>query len=317
MQALVYQNKRLIFKDDWPKPQPVAGEALVRVLMAGICNTDLEITRGYLNFAGVLGHEFVGVVEESSNPSLLSKRVVGEINCACGECSCCQVGLGRHCPQRKVLGIAGKDGAFAEYLTVPEQNLHLVADNVANQAAVFCEPLAAAWEILEQTPVTPQDDVLVLGDGKLGMLIAQVLKTTGCRLLAVGKHKEKLALFESWGIQTGLLTDLGMRLFDIVVDATGSPQGLRTAIEHTRPRGRIILKTTVAEKQPFSMAAVVINELTIIGSRCGLFPPALEALSGRKVSIESLISAIYPLAKGLEAFQKAMQPGVLKVLLQT
>lgn len=315
MQVLLWQNKQLQFRNDYPQPVPGPGEALIQVLLAGICNTDLEIQRGYLDFSGVPGHEFVGRVVESANPQLVGQRVVGEINCACGSCSYCQAGLQRHCPQRTVLGIVGKDGAFAQYLTLPEQNLHLVPDSVSNEEAVFTEPLAAAWEILEQVEISPQDEVLVMGDGKLGLLIAQVIRTTDCQLLVVGKHPENLDLLQSLGIQTKPLDQLRQERFDIVIEASGSSQGLGLAIEHTRPRGKIVLKTTVAEEQPLNPTCLVINELILVGSRCGPFAPALKSLAEGQVQVKPLIGARYSLSQGRETFQKAAQPGVLKILL--
>jgi len=290
----------------------------VRVRRAGICATDLAITRGYMGFAGVLGHEFVGEVD-AGPPDWLGRRVVGEINAACGRCDTCARGLPRHCPTRTVLGILGRDRAFAEYLTLPVGNLHPVPDAVPDEAAVFVEPLAAAFRIREQVQPQPEDVVYVLGDGRLGLLIAQVLAATGCRLTLVGRHPAKLALARELGIETAdtsadlPATDLAAA--DLVVDATGAPDGLTRAIARTRPRGTVVLKTTCAESPPFNPAPLVIHEVTVIGSRCGPFPPALAALASGAVRVAPLVAATYPLADGVEAFAHAARPGVLRVLL--
>ncbi len=280
MRALIYANNTLRLDHNYPQPTPVPGEALIRVTMAGICNTDIEITRGYLAFQGVPGHEFVGVVEEiygtaaqKSHKLLIGKRVVGEINAACHRAGCfyCSREIPAHCPNRTTLGIGGRDGAFADYLTLPVENLHLVPDEVSDEEAVFVEPLAANFEILEQVQVKPTDVVIVLGDGKLGQLAAQVLALAGCDVRMVGKHPEKLALIEQRGITTyrldnleRVLADVGRRV-DIVVECTGSAQGLELALRLVRPRGTVILKSTVANKSTLDLAPIVIDEILRAG----------------------------------------------------
>jgi threonine dehydrogenase-like Zn-dependent dehydrogenase len=331
MRALVYTNNSLSFEPHYPDPTLMEGEALIRVLQAGICNTDLEITRGYMNFQGIPGHEFVGIVEEiherpaSTPPTIwVGRRVVGEINAACHRADCfyCQHNMPTHCPNRTTLGIVNRNGAFAEYLTLPLENLHLVPDNVSDEEAVFVEPLAANFEILEQVHLKPTDSVVVLGDGKMGQLAAQVLALVGCEVIMVGKHKEKLALAEKRGVHPSLLTDAKSfvlengRRVDVVVECSGSAQGLELAMRLVRPRGTIVLKSTVADKTTLHLAPIVIDEIRIQGSRCGPFAPALRALSQAQVDVRPLISARYTLDDGLAAFERAAQPGVLKVLIQ-
>jgi threonine dehydrogenase-like Zn-dependent dehydrogenase len=298
-----------------PRPAPQAGMALVRVRLAGICNTDLELTKGYMSFRGVLGHEFVGAVEDGP-PEWRHQRVVGEINFGCGTCPLCLGGLQRHCPTRRVMGILDADGAFAEFVAVPASNLHLVPDTVPDDAAVFTEPLAAACEILEQVHVRPGTDTVVLGDGKLGLLVAQVLHQAGARVLAVGRHEEKLSILRRLGIATVTAQNWGGAAADLVVEASGSPEGFATAVKVTRPRGTLILKSTCALDARVNLAALVINEITVVGSRCGSFPPALRALEAGSIDVRSLISARLPLSEGVQALQRAAEPGVLKVLLQ-
>jgi threonine dehydrogenase-like Zn-dependent dehydrogenase len=331
MQALVYENNTLRLDNGYPKPLVQKGEALVKVSQVGICNTDLEIIHGYMNFSGVPGHEFVGVVEEiahqpgASTPiSLLGKRVVGEINAACRRSDCwyCQRGIYTQCPKRTTLGIVKRDGAFAEYLTLPIENLHLVPDGVSDDEAVFVEPLAANFEILEQVHLRPTDRVVVLGDGKMGQLAARVLALSGCEITLVGKHTEKLLLVEDLGIGACLIEDTdeliqhGRRRVDLVVECTGSAQGLEMALRLVRAQGTVILKTTVAEKSSINLAPIVIDEINIQGSRCGPFAPALRALSQKLIDIRPLISARYALDEGVSAFQCAQQTGILKVLLR-
>ena len=289
--------------------------ALVKVHLAGICSTDLQIFKGYMGFHGVPGHEFVGSVSEGPG-DLLGKRVVGEINFGCGQCENCARGLSRHCPNRKVMGILGADGAFAEYVSVPVANLHVVADNVSDEEAVFTEPLAAAFEILEQVQLNPGDEILVLGDGKLGNLCAQVLRLTGARVTALGKHEDKLKLIKRAGVRAVLLSDWRPRLFDIVVEATGSESGLKLAMSAVRPRGTLVLKSTIAGEHHVSLAPLVINEVTVIGSRCGLFAPALEALEEKNVSVTALIDKIYPLNAAIDAVAYATKSGTRKILLR-
>jgi len=312
LHALVFDDG-LSYQADRPVPEPTPGEARVRVRRAGICATDLAITRGYMGFRGVPGHEFVGQVDAGPT-QWVGRRVVGEINAACGRCPTCERGLARHCPTRTVLGILGRDGAFAEYLTLPVGNLHPVPDDLADDVAVLVEPLAAAFRIREQVQPQPEDTVHVMGDGRLGLLIAQVLAATGCRLTLVGRHPAKLALAKEWGIETAD-TSQNLPQADLVVDATGAPDGLERAIARTRACGTVVLKTTCAESPPFNPAPLVIHEVTVIGSRCGPFPPALAALETGTVHVAPLIAATYPLAEGVEAFAHAARPGVLKVLL--
>jgi threonine dehydrogenase-like Zn-dependent dehydrogenase len=302
---------------DIAAPSFTGDETLIRLLKAGICNTDLEITRGYFGFRGVLGHEFVGVVEASKNSSLVGKRVVGEINAACGRCAYCRKQLQRHCPNRTVLGILNRDGAFREFLTLPEENLHRVPDSISDDEAVFTEPLAAACEILDQIQITPSDRVAILGDGKLGLLIAMVLGHSGCDLNLVGRHHAKLKLAESYGVKcVGPEVTPKPRNFDIVIEATGSPSGWEQALQLIKPRGRLVLKSTFHEQVAFNPAPLVVDEITVIGSRCGRFEPALNLLQANKVQPTRLIQHALPLARALQAFDLARKPGVLKVLLQ-
>jgi threonine dehydrogenase-like Zn-dependent dehydrogenase len=299
---------------DQPRPAPQSGMALVRVRLAGICNTDLELTKGYMSFRGVLGHEFVGTVEDGP-PEWRQQRVVGDINFGCGACPHCVRGLQRHCPTRRVMGILDADGAFAEFVAVPIANLHLVAATVPDDAAVLTEPLAAAYEILEQIHVRPGTDSIVLGDGKLGLLVAQVLHQAGARVLAVGKHEEKLGVLRRRGIATVTLQNWSGAA-DLVVEASGSPSGFATAVKATRPRGTLVLKSTCAAAAPLNLAPLVINEITVVGSRCGSFPPALRALTTGSIDVRSLISERLPLSAGVQALQRAASPDVLKVLLE-
>ncbi|MCP4715021.1 MAG: alcohol dehydrogenase catalytic domain-containing protein [Deltaproteobacteria bacterium] len=317
MKAIVYLEQ-LGFESTYPEPVLQPGEALVRVLLAGICNTDLEIIKGYMGFQGVPGHEFVGVVTHCNvaDQTLVGRRVVGEINCGCRrrECSFCGVGLERHCPERSVLGIANKDGCMAEYMTLPLNNLIVVPDVVSDEAAVFCEPLAAAFEIFEQIDIQDQSRVLVLGDGKLGILTALALQQKHIRLLHAGKYSNKLSLSAAQGIETVFFDELDDTRYDIVVEATGSPEGLAAALHHVKPRGSVVLKTTTVEKNRVDLSEAVVNEITIIGSRCGRFQPALDALAGG-LDVEPLISAVYPFDEALAAFDRARQKETLKVLL--
>ncbi|TMB84243.1 MAG: zinc-binding dehydrogenase [Chloroflexi bacterium] len=331
MRALVYRNNTLTLEKNYPRPDLQPGEALIRVLLAGICNTDLEITRGYLAFQGVLGHEFVGIVENvhegpgASRPTyLIGKRVVGEINAACrrSDCLYCSQNMPTHCPDRTTLGILNRDGAFAEYLTLPVENLHIVPDNVSDEEAVFVEPLAANFEILEQVHLKPTDSVVILGDGKMGQLAAQVLPLSGCEVMMVGKHEEKLALAARHGVRTFVLDDPqsftleNRRRVDLVVECSGSAQGLELALRLVRPRGTIVLKSTIAAQSTLHLAPIVIDEIRLQGSRCGPFAPALRALSQRRVDVLPLISARYSLDEGLDAFEQAGKKGMLKVLVQ-
>jgi threonine dehydrogenase-like Zn-dependent dehydrogenase len=314
MRCLVFDGERVRLAE---RDEPRAGTdtALVRVSLAGVCNTDLEIARGYMGFRGILGHEFVGSVVEGPDP-WRGERVVGEINFACGACPICESGLGRHCPTRRVMGIAEADGAFAELVAVPVANLHRVPDAAPDEVAVFTEPLAAAFEILEQVDVANGERCIVLGDGKLGLLAAQVLALAGARVLAVGRHEDKLAILERRGIETVLLRDWRGESAPLVVEATGTAAGFRRAVEATRSRGTLVLKSTVAEESRVSLAPLVIHEIRVVGSRCGPFPPALAALERGDVEVASLVSDRLPLARAEEALRRAPGPGALKVLLE-
>jgi threonine dehydrogenase-like Zn-dependent dehydrogenase len=314
MKALWLENKQLQLLTNIPIPEPPPGEALVRVLRAGICNTDLELLRGYYPYTGIIGHEFVGVVEQGPE-HLLNKRVVGEINAACGHCRFCLRGQPTHCENRTVLGIVNRHGAFAEYLCLPIQNLHPIPENVPTDAATFTEPLAAALEIQQQVILNRDDRLLVVGDGKLGQLVAQTLALTGCELLVIGRHPEKLAHLKARGIPTGLVDAVKDRAFDIVVECTGNAEGFAIARRALRPRGTLVLKSTYAGNLSLDASSLVVDEITLIGSRCGPFSPALELLATGKVDVEPLIHAHYPLNKGLSAFEEAQRRGVLKVLL--
>jgi threonine dehydrogenase-like Zn-dependent dehydrogenase len=315
MQALHWDGQRLRLDPTYPIPQVEAQTALVRVRLAGICSTDLQIFKGYMGFQGVPGHEFVG--EVAAGPAtFIGKRVVGEINFACGQCDLCAQGLARHCPTRQVMGILQANGCFAEFVAVPVANLHLVPDSVPDEAAVFTEPLAAAYEMLEQVHLHPSNTVLVLGDGKLGILCAQVLHSIGVAVQVVGKHAHKLALLDKFGIDTRRLATWQPGRFDLVVEATGSATGLQLAMQAVRPRGTLVLKSTIAAEHALSLAPLVINEVTVVGSRCGRFPPALQALAQERIAVTPLIDAIYPLTAGEAAVAHAARPGTLKILLQ-
>ena len=312
MAAIVLGDDGVRVERQRPAPAPRHGEVLVRVLGAGICATDLQLIRGYHGFRGVLGHEFVGI---ALGGAFEGQRVVGEINCSCWSCATCNAGRPGHCPHRTVIGILGHDGAFADLVAVPERNLHLVPETVDSDAAVFTEPLAAAFQIPAQLAISPTDRIVVVGDGRLGNLCAQVLTRAAARVVVVGKHPAKLARLEALGIETRMLTDEPPRGADIVVDCTGSESGLRTALELVRPRGTIVLKTTIAGTQTVALAPVVVDEVTIVGSRCGPFDRALDALARGEVSVQPLISDRFPITDGLRALERAAEPGVLKVLL--
>jgi threonine dehydrogenase-like Zn-dependent dehydrogenase len=315
MRALWLENRTLTLREDAPLPAPPAGEALVRVRLAGVCDTDLELVRGYYPYAGVPGHEFVGVVEEARGaPEWNGRRVVGEINAVCGSCETCRAGRRTHCERRTVLGIAGRDGAFATHLRLPVENLHPVPDAVPDDVAVFTEPTAAALEVQVQVRIGPGDRVVVIGAGKLGNLVAQTLAPTGCDLLAVGRSPRPLALLASRGIRTGTASDLPARRADVVVECTGNPEGLELARRALRPRGTIVLKSTYEGRATLDMAPFVVDEITLVGSRCGPFAPALALLAQGTVDPRPLIEARYALAEGFRAFEHAARPGVLKVL---
>jgi alcohol dehydrogenase len=314
----LYYDGLLQYRSDLPDPDPRPGEALIRTRLAGICNTDLEIVRGYMGFRGVLGHEFVGeVVRADGAPGWVGQRVVGEINAYCGACDACRRGDETHCPQRTTLGIDRRDGTMADYFTLPVKLLHRVPPEIPDAWAVFAEPLAAACEITEQVAIRPGHRIVVLGDGKLGLLVAQVLQLTGCDLLAVGRHPDKLAILERRGVRTALAGKPIPPGADVVVEATGSPAGFAAARALVRPRGTLVLKSTFHGDVSLNLSMVVVDEVTLVGSRCGPFAPALRLLAQRLVDVEPLIQATRALDEGLTAFQQAAAPGALKVLLAT
>ncbi len=317
MLALLCTNGQLTLQDNHPKPVPKPDEALIRVLLAGICSTDLEIARGYVpDFAGVLGHEFVGVVEAAEDEAWIGKRVVSSINIGCQSCWICQKYGAEHCPERRVIGIHDWDGAFAEYLTAPLRNLYVVPDTVSNERAVFTEPLAAAFRIQEQVSLRPMANTAVIGPGRLGLLVAQVLHQTGSEVTVLGRRESSLALPASWGLDTGFPTDFPENSFDFVVEATGNNAGLVEALRLVRPLGTIILKSTFAGENRLDLNKLVVDEVNVVGSRCGPFSLALNVLETEAIYTESMIVAEYPLQDALEAFKKADQPGILKVFLR-
>jgi len=313
MRAIVFDSK-LEFRADYRDPVAAPTESVVSVLRAGICGTDLEIARGYMKFRGVPGHEFVGVVVESSNSSLRGRRVVGEINVGCDRCALCAAGLTRHCPNRTVLGILGRDGAFAEFLCLPDANLIPVPDSVPDEVAVFVEPIAAAYEILAQIHLGRNQTIVVMGDGRLGALVALVLKGEKYLPIVAGHHPEKLRRLESFGLEVVEESRLSDR-FDIVIDCSGSGAGFSRAVELVKPRGTIILKSTAADGAEINLAPVVINEITVLVSRCGRFAPALTALASGKIDPRPLIDGTFALAGGLAAFAAAADPLNFKILL--
>jgi threonine dehydrogenase-like Zn-dependent dehydrogenase len=300
---------------DVPIPEPAADSALVRVHVAGICNTDLELVKGYMHFQGVLGHEFSGVVEDGP-AEWKGQRVVGEINFSCERCRVCRAGLQRHCPERRVMGILNADGSFAEYVSVPIANLHTLSDRISDETAVFVEPLAAAFEVLEQVHIEPGRDCVVLGDGKLGLLIAQVLHLSGARVLAVGRHPDKLAILERRDIETKLASEWSPSPTSVVIEATGTAEGFERAVAATRPRGTLVLKSTIGKRPKIDLSPLVINEITVVGSRCGPFPPALRALELGNIDVHSLISDRVPLERATDGLERAKQRGTMKVLIE-
>jgi threonine dehydrogenase-like Zn-dependent dehydrogenase len=315
MRALVFDSS-LKFDPQRREPAAIDGDTLIRILQAGVCATDLEITRGYMAYAGILGHEFVGQVIESPQKDLIGQRVVGEINIACGRCDLCVAGLSSHCRNRSVMGILNHAGCFADLVRLPAVNLHVVPKNVDNDQAVFAEPLAAAFQILKQIQLDGRKWVTILGDGRLGLLCAQVLRNSGCPVRMVGKHPEKLALCEKWGVRSRLLADISPRHDqDVVVDCTGSAEGMELAMQIVRPRGVIVLKSTAAKGKAINLAPLVVDEIQVIGSRCGPFREALRALAEKSVDVVSLISKRMKIEQGVEAMQWAGRAGILKVLL--
>jgi threonine dehydrogenase-like Zn-dependent dehydrogenase len=315
MRALVF-DQSLKLDAHHAEPAEQDGDTLLKVRQAGICATDLEIVKGYMNFRGILGHEFVADVISSPQKDLVGQRVVGEINCVCGRCDLCVSGLSNHCRNRTVLGILNHDGAFAEFVRLPAVNLHIVPKTVDDDAAVFVEPLAAAHQVLKQIKLDGRKWVTVLGDGRLGLLVAQVLRNVDCPVRMIGKHPEKLALCEKWQIRSRAVTDIVPRHDqDVVVDCTGSAGGFELAMQMVRPRGTIVLKSTVAAGKALNLAPLVIDEINVVGSRCGPFREALRSLAEKSVDVLSLINRRMRLEQGVEAMELAARPGVLKVLL--
>ncbi len=315
MLALYCGDDQQVVLKDVPQPEPKAGEVLIRVTLAGICGTDLQILRGYHGFRGVMGHEFVGVVAGPQDSPSLGQRVVGEINVSCGACDLCQRGLSRHCRARRVIGIKDRDGAFAPYLSLPAANLLAVPSQVEDEAAVFTEPLAAALAVLEALPLPLKFPLLVVGDGRLGLLIAWALAKSEVEVHLVGHHDTHLALAQPYGVQTFLEKDLPPGDYEVVVEASGAPSGLDLALARVRPRGMVVMKSTYAGRYPLAPAALVVPEVRLVGSRCGPFGPALRMLARRWIDPRPLIARQFPLSQGLEAFEWAQRPGVLKVLL--
>jgi 2-desacetyl-2-hydroxyethyl bacteriochlorophyllide A dehydrogenase len=314
MQALWLEDRQLSMREiDVPRTD---GEALIRVAISGVCGTDLELARGYYPFTGVIGHEFVGEVVASPDPAWIGRRVVGDINAVCGACEACRNGRPTHCESRTVLGIVQRNGAHAEYVTLPVENLHAVPDSVPDEAAVFVEPLAAAIEILHQIHVRPDDRVLLVGAGRLGQLVAQVLALTGARLHVVARHPQQIALLRARGISTIAENDVELRRYDVVVEATGSPSGLDLARSALRPRGTLVLKSTYRGAVSIDLAPFVVDEITIVGSRCGPFAPALRLLERGEIDPTPLIGETHPLAEAVAAVAAARQPGAMKVLLR-
>lgn len=299
-----------------PKPRRGAGEVLIRVTLAGICNTDLEIARGYVpGFRGIPGHEFVGVVEEADDAELVGRRVTAEINCACGRCAWCRGGLGRHCPDRTVIGIIDRPGCFARYIAVPRENIVVLPETIPDRQAVFIEPMAAALEILDQVAIDEAMEVLVLGDGKLGQLVARALASTGCRLTVVGRHSRKLELLSDLGARTVRAGDFSDGRYDVVVEATGRATVLDRAVANTRPRGTLVLKSTYAAGSPVNLSPIVVDEITVVGSRCGRFEAAVAFIAKHHPPLEALIEGSYDLADAPRALEEATRSGKLKVVL--
>jgi alcohol dehydrogenase len=316
MKALYFDGELTLREVE--KPQRAPGEALIKVLLAGICGTDREILKGYSGFRGIPGHEFVGRVVECYDPHWVGQRVVGDINLACGHCDWCKRNLGRHCPHRTVLGIVNRPGVFAEYVTLPAKNLHKVPDEMNDQAATFTEPVAAAAEILEQMALAAGTRVAIVGDGRLGLLVAQVLKNAGAEVTLIGRHGWKLDLARAWGVRVLSEGDeqLAAGSFPVTVDATGSPRGIAEALRLVEPRGTVVMKSTFHGAAHLDTTKLVVDEVTLLGSRCGIFPPALELLRREQVTVHHLISKTFPLEQGPEAFEYLDRTSALKVLLE-
>ena len=316
MQGLWLEHQQLTLRDDLPKPVPGPGEALVRVRLVGICGTDMQLLRGYYPFNGIPGHEFVGeVVEAPDHPHWRGRRVAGEINVVCGQCGQCLAGRPSHCERRTVVGIKGRDGAFAEFLTLPVANLHAVPDSVTDEAAVFTEPLAAALQIPAQVHVQPDQRVLVIGAGRLGQLIARAMATTACDLSVVARYESQRRRLERCGIQVIHEEEVPAGGADVVVEATGSPAGLAAARDAVRPRGTIVLKSTYKGEVSVDLSRLVVDEVRLLGSRCGPFAPALRLLAAGRVDPTDMIDERFPLSQGVAAFERAGERGVMKVVL--
>ncbi|MBI3580917.1 MAG: alcohol dehydrogenase catalytic domain-containing protein [Nitrospinae bacterium] len=315
MKAIYLSKGKLEYRSDLPVPVPGEGEALIRVLKAGVCRTDLEMAAGYMDFTGVPGHEFVGVVEKSATPGLVGARVVGDINCGCGICAFCKNGEQNHCPDRTVLGIKGRDGAFAEYLTLPDGNLHHLPDNLGDAEAVFMEPLSAAYRIVEQVVVRGMG-ALVLGDGNLGLLAAQTLEIMKANVTICGRHRRRLDVLDGTRVNAVLEDELiPGKQYDLVVDATGRPEGAATALSRTKPRGTLVLKTTTALKRELDLNTVVINEISVVGSRCGPFVHGMALLELGQIRLSAMVEAEFPIEEGPTAFEAAGKPGAMKVVI--
>lgn len=305
----------MIYDLDYPEKN--SDETVVRVSLAGICGTDLEILNGYMSYEGVLGHEFVGVVTKSKNKDIVGKRVVGEINVGCEKCESCRKGMQRHCPNRTVLGILNRDGAFAEYLCLPEKNLHVIPDSISDEQAVFIEPIAAAFEIKDQVSLNPGWSIAIVGDGRLAQLIASVLKTICLNITCFGRHENKLKRLEILGLKTQIGISQGQeKKFDLVVEATGSNSGFLDSMKLVKPRGIVILKSTIASKENLDLTPAVVNEITLVGSRCGPFRPAIDALATKIISVDGMIESEYSLDKFEEAFEHAKKSSTLKIVLR-
>lgn len=316
VKAVWLENSRLTVRNDVPDPRPSPGEALIRLRLAGVCGTDLQLVRGYYPFSGIPGHEFVGQVVESPDPAWRGARVAGEINAVCGQCATCRAGRPHHCERRTVLGIVGRDGCFAEYCTLPLNNLHRIPDSVPDECAVFTEPLAAALEIEEQIEIRPQDRVLLIGAGRLGQLIARTLSLSRCRLSVSVRHPSQEQRLKALGIATLQPGELPERSMDIVVEATGSPGGLDAALKAVRPAGTVVLKSTYAGSHSIDFSRLVVDEVRLVGSRCGPFAAAIRLLERRQVDPRDLIERTLPLEETPTAFQQSAQPGALKYLLR-
>lgn len=315
MKALYFDGQKLTLIPNYEIPQK--NECLVQVNLSGICGTDLEILRGYMSYKGILGHEFVGTVVDSENEKLVGKKVVGEINVGCNKCSSCKNGLERHCPNRTVLGILNRNGAFAQYLTLPEKNLHVIPEVISDTQAVFVEPLAAAFEILEQVKIDPSWKVGIVGDGRLAQLITRVLKLSCNDIWCFGKHENKLKKLAKLNVNTkSMISETDEKFFDLVIEATGRESGFLDSLRLVKPRGTVILKSTIASKNNLDLSPAVVHEITFVGSRCGPFKPAIDALASGMVAVDDLVDHVYSLDDYDKAFKRASEPNALKVMLK-